>query len=697
MIDRRKRRRYVAFAIGGLTLLLMTVLALANSFSTFAPYDDESYVMMTIMTFHQGHPLYTDTYSQYGPGFYFLQSGLYDTLGLALTHDVTRLKTVWFWLCSAAAGAAIVHRITRVSAFGKASAGNGCKLCLVLVSFCVFGIHLQKLALEPGHPQEWALLLSLLAVLVVIGDGKTKWWLAGVLVAAVGLIKVNAGAVLALPLLCVAICQRNGENVDRNPKEIADKEIAHKHVADKDVAHTGAPDLLNFPFRALRFLPGADGLIRMLVFVAALLLPMIIVAANAQDFWHMVWPVSVGLSVASVLTGYWFHATKTRVWQTKIDLRTQGLKIPRWCGWGQLAGHSAVGLLAGAMSATLLITLWVVAMGTPIDWLGWGLIGQHQNMTKSFHHALTPTPWHWPWMVAASVVHVQWFWFRRTGLPGDAPKTWASALILAVIAVALFQCARDAFSPLVHGLAPRGGEHFLAIMAPWIMPWLLHDTVGLRDQQKQDRWLIALLGIFAPLLAFPTPGTQLAIGTLPVWIGLAVIASDRWLWQTQYVGAMQKAVAFSCVLLFSVAVFATGRWVGSTALDQPGCRWVRVDDATAKSEQSLARAIRDMQCDHLAFEAHNHNRFFFWTHSQTLTAINPTFWPALINPTHAAQIERAIQTSASPICVVRSNSDYLRPEHALGTRQKLLENWECFEEFESWKIGRSRPKLAHSQ
>lgn len=39
-------------------------------FSTFASYDDEGYVMLSLVSYQDGKPLYDETYSQYGPFFF---------------------------------------------------------------------------------------------------------------------------------------------------------------------------------------------------------------------------------------------------------------------------------------------------------------------------------------------------------------------------------------------------------------------------------------------------------------------------------------------------------------------------------------------------------------------------------------------------------------------------------------------------
>ena len=62
-----------------------------------AKYDDESYVMLSLQTFFQGERLYGETYTQYGPAYYLIQSPLHRWLEIPITHDIVRLKTVLTW------------------------------------------------------------------------------------------------------------------------------------------------------------------------------------------------------------------------------------------------------------------------------------------------------------------------------------------------------------------------------------------------------------------------------------------------------------------------------------------------------------------------------------------------------------------------------------------------------------------------
>jgi len=177
--------------MGWLLLVGTLLVSFPIVMSTQAPYDDEGYVMMTLRTFGEGQPLYSSTHTQYGPAYYFLTESIHSTLGLPLSQNGVRLKTIAFWCFATALCYAILMRLKVAEP-------------LRFITTLLFHLHLDKLSLEPGHPQEWVLVLSMLAIWFVAGSSKSKWGMAASCVALVGMIKLNCGAVLAIPLIAEA-------------------------------------------------------------------------------------------------------------------------------------------------------------------------------------------------------------------------------------------------------------------------------------------------------------------------------------------------------------------------------------------------------------------------------------------------------------------------------------------------------------
>ncbi|MEO8497354.1 MAG: hypothetical protein ABI614_19975, partial [Planctomycetota bacterium] len=161
-------------------------------FSSFATYDDEGYVMVSLRQFMAGGALYDEVYSQYGPAYYWLASLLHRATDWPVTHDVTRIKTLAVWMSVSLLAAGWLYRVTR----SRAIAAIG----LLFVSF-----HLERLAMEPGHPQELCVLAvaACMFFATFIRGDSADWRVVvgmGVATALCVMTKVNVGLFLLLSI-----------------------------------------------------------------------------------------------------------------------------------------------------------------------------------------------------------------------------------------------------------------------------------------------------------------------------------------------------------------------------------------------------------------------------------------------------------------------------------------------------------------
>ena len=196
--ERERQLRAVLAVLGAAYLLwILGSYGYFRMFSMWAAYDDEGYIMQSVRSYLEGHRLYDEVYSQYGPSFFLLQHGIYSLLGLPLTHDVVRLVTLAAWLGTAAAAAGIVFRLTR-------------SLVLSAIALVHVFVHLVSLISEPGHPETVLGLTFTLACLIVAGDRgpitrRHAAW-CGILAAFAVFAKVNVGAYLFLGLAIPFVC-----------------------------------------------------------------------------------------------------------------------------------------------------------------------------------------------------------------------------------------------------------------------------------------------------------------------------------------------------------------------------------------------------------------------------------------------------------------------------------------------------------
>ncbi|MDA7861966.1 hypothetical protein N9B22_02745, partial [bacterium] len=181
-------------------------------------------------------------------------------------------------------------------------------------------------------------------------------------------------------------------------------------------------------------------------------------------------------------------------------------------------------------------------------------------------------------------------------------------------------------------------------------------------------------------------------GTIPVILGLLVGVSDAAQIKFEY-QSFSKVIdtylgwCIALAMLGSTLVFSS-RWIDQVPLNQPGCDWVRLEASRAAEEQQVAAAIRNTPGKILAFETHNHNRFFFWTDKIPATAMNPTFWPWMLTDTQSEKITQAL-SKEELVCVVRDESDgliYAQPVET-SLSKEMSDGWKLQSEIGQWKIG----------
>ena len=189
-------KRWVWILAALILLASAGVYAFCVGFSKFAPYDDEGTLMITVRGYLEGHRLYDDVLTYYGPCYYFYEWFLHGLLSLPLTTDVTKMICVCQWLVAS----------TILAWAGKRLSGS---TLLGLFIFTQGVLHLAVLVWEPGHPQEIVVLLLLLAVLAA-ERGRQLWVLAilGAITATLALTKINVGVFFGCGLM-LTLCSQS--------------------------------------------------------------------------------------------------------------------------------------------------------------------------------------------------------------------------------------------------------------------------------------------------------------------------------------------------------------------------------------------------------------------------------------------------------------------------------------------------------
>ena len=626
-----------------LVVTFAVVFMLGRSFTSLAFYDDESYVMMTIRTFGDGHRLYGDTYTQYGPAFYAISTVIHDWIGVPLTHDAGRLKTIFYW-----ASISVLTGLT-VMRLSESRLAGGLAAALTLM-------HIEKLGLEPSHPQEVSALAAALALwlltfwTVSIGSLRSLslFALAGACAAVAGLTKLNSGVLIALPLMAAAVwpLMQGGK---------LSKCIGSLCLA----ACVAVPTLIGLKIVQSARREEIDG------------------RGDLIDAATAAWPFTIAVATLMTVAAIWIvsRADGTRA--------GSGVRPPP----GKLA-QLLVGLMVGAATISMAIIAWSLSTGTTTGELWWGLVAQHSFMSQSFYFPVIATPQEWFVVIFCGLMTG---WQLRLWTRSDADNTKssiASAVAPIALAIMIYFLVMEASRSLVHGLETRGAAGMLAIAGPFLMPLVLLRKIS------PSRIAMAMYGCIGPLLAYPVAGTQLSLGTISTLAGVVIVVQDI---ATSFDPrkasiSLAPAVLRGGMVVALIAIIGSGslfawRWTQFVPLDQPGCRWVRLNPPRADLERSFADAIAAAPGDWLAFDRQNHNRFHFWTGKRPLTSISPTFWTGMVTPEQTQRIVDALEVAGEG-CVVKQKPLAKPPaDHVAAAQAALRSGWQPLIRIHEWDIG----------
>lgn len=168
-----------------------------NLRTMFRYYDDEGYMLLQLKYSLGGAQLYTETYTQYGPFYFFAQEFCFRLLNLPVTHDSGRLITLGYWLLSALLMAGAFYRFRRDLLLASSVFAACTALAVVLRN-------------EPGHPQQVVLILFGAAVFLAAW-APPRWtgialFLIGAIGSALAFTKINIGIFFLLALAHTLAC-----------------------------------------------------------------------------------------------------------------------------------------------------------------------------------------------------------------------------------------------------------------------------------------------------------------------------------------------------------------------------------------------------------------------------------------------------------------------------------------------------------
>lgn len=558
-------------------VLAGSVFTYQRAFSTFAEYDDEGYIMLSLDQYLEGHALYDEVYSQYGPAWYLLQSAVHGLTGLPVTHDITRAKTVLVWLLAAALAGLIAHRITGNRAVAMAAATLGV-------------LHLDRLVLEPGHPQELCLLVMLAGVLLLTSEslGVRRQMVIGLLLGVAVMTKPNVGLLLVASAT-VAVCAQLRSAPQRRWSTISCGVVIALGVFVVTRSTFAEPGGLQLP-----------------IVVAGSVLTVAMMARRGE---------SSSVEFRSVLG---IHA-----------------------GW-----------VAGASGLLLLTVLSGSNLAAALD----GIVFQHLGFADRFYTAAPIYPFAAP-LTILSCCLVALFGSRPDHTSHIA--RYARLCLLALFAGIAIRQLGDVRGPLEHGLDDRGHAGLLvSLVAPFA--WVVLVPVPGETwsaKKRSGRIALASVAVLQPLVAYPTPGTQMAIGSLALLLITLISLHDlvameaaeetpgtEWFARLTNSGLAGVPVALLVLGACSAAEYRSRL----EPLQLHGAQHLRLPPAQVHELRALVHEIRKHGDTFISL--HNgYNSLYLFADVDPPSGMNATFWPWMLSEPQQEKILRGLK-SADRIC-----------------------------------------------
>ncbi len=599
------------YPLAWIVVLAMTTFAGYQSlFSTHAEYDDEGYVMMSLANFMQGEELYDATYSQYGPGFFHVTAAIHRLTGLPITHTAIRFKTLAIWTLLAGLAAAIVFRLARTGNEGNSPGPQKTSRWFALATFVVAFFHLDKMPLEPGHPQELCALFVMLAAFIgtfCTAGGRARLRPSREEPASVARSSGSDGAspsrvrILLLGILCglTITCKLNVGI------------FLSLAVGLAFVAEIKSDQIR----RALLTTSVAIGWL-----IGIALYKPYLTEWSAVQF-----PILCLTSMSLVAATVWKRPTNDRHVQSLMPL---ALVVT-------FSLLTAAGILA--------ITNW---SGTTWEGLKYGLIGQHAGFAGGFFHPVTVRRIAMPLMLISLLA---------VAVGGRNKFRWVSFAFagLTLLAVTMTHVAESNLH-VTHGLNPRGAHKFL-ISAVLAGLWVMGSAQTVTGRRRMT---LAFIAALQPLIAFPVSGSQVAFGTLPLLACCFVLVADGWhalAIAADALGKQQKSIArrqwafyLSSATLVLLSTVLLNRSIcnyryreSREPLGLHGAEDIRLDPEFVEKQRWLVDQVQS-NADTFVFTQHTRNSVYFWANVTPPNAINATFWPFMLNDDEQSSVVNSL-------------------------------------------------------
>ena len=589
-------------------------------FTTWAFYDDEGYVLWTLIHHRQGHILYEEIFSQYGPAFYALDMSLRTLIPFAYTTDGQRWQTLAFWIISTFLLLRTWETLnprseTRIPKNQIASTGS------FLFATIAFFWHQEKLALEPGHPQIWCSLLVCMSLYLIAArypseipiSSSSVPLLQGIMAGVLFMIKPNVGVLLLAALPSGYLWSVKGNSPS--------------HVV-ADFFYT----------------------------VALIALPWCLMWQQLGSLDAWVLPGLISISVFGM-------RLTMNLLQTSGNSQDPATSVPSF--------ESLSRISIGMVLAVGFFAVWSMTRGVSLEMLKRGMFGQHSSLLSYYFHPAIRSPLGWLAVCLFTLGSLSFLGVnvlrQFRGMDWRIPSRihWG-CLFCFLGPILVTMNVMEGIFPLVHGLQPRGASEAIlafspAIVVGWLVLRLNPPKTETTDLSKTCRTSIsnrmalssiAAIAAFQPLIAYPVPGTQLSLGTLPLVLllvdGCRTAREENHLKLfSSWLGPRGKSslppfspaglLATGCVMV-CIPVLVTGhRYFSRNSLALPGADLLRLDSQETERILAWMKTIQESNVDSMAFRWHNRPSWYLWTEIQPPHCQLPPSWNYLIGDARQQQ------------------------------------------------------------
>ena len=179
-----------------------------------------------------------------------------------------------------------------------------------------------------------------------------------------------------------------------------------------------------------------------------------------------------------------------------------------------------------------------------------------------------------------------------------------------------------------------------------LLSWrMLHYQASVNANARSSIPSFIGVAVLAPLAAFPTPGTQIAVGTIGLWIVIGAAAfqiakESNYFGITKSIFGPRISLVFSFVLVLWALMPAWLRWSQRESLGLSGARSLRLNADETQLYRGVVREIQTSGAESIAFTWHNRNSFYGWSNLPPLSPQSPTFWPYLLSAQQQQRVAR---------------------------------------------------------